>query len=143
MRSWRENCASSSGEERARKARQFPTIASSGSRFDLAKTIILTRQMGAGAAPLVLFGPRDQTGRHRIRLHIPRHRQKMGFIHGKGGEALLPEMAAPIFSKIDPTGVTAVRLANGPGQPVRGLRHRDQMDVIGHQGHHAQMSTLQ
>ena len=57
----------------------------------------------------------------------------MGFIHGERGEALLPEVPAPLLAKIDPARVAAMGLADGAGQAFRDLWHGDQVNVIGHQ----------
>jgi hypothetical protein len=42
-------------------------------------------------------------------------------------------MPCPSSARVDEVGIAAVRLANGAVEPMRILRHRDEMHMVGHE----------
>jgi len=57
----------------------------------------------------------------------------MSLVHDERMDALLPEVSAPAFSKVDPTGVATVRLAQHITQPEFIGWHQNQVNMIRHE----------
>jgi len=57
----------------------------------------------------------------------------MAFVHRDRGETPLPEIAGPVLARIDHPRVAPVRFTESRVQPVRVLRHQNQVAVVGHQ----------
>ena len=117
-----------------RQGQKLPPVADhlrQGRALD--QRIVRTAQMRPGAAPGVVLGVLHQPRRHRVHLDIAGCGEKMGQVHGEGGKTFLPEVAAPVFTKVDAAGVAAVGLADGPRQGVFAGGDGDQVDVVRHQ----------
>ena len=69
----------------------------------------------------------------RIRFHVLRHHPNVAALDRAGIEPRLPHVAATPAPGIPIARVCRIRASQDAGQGVRALRHRQQVDVIGHQ----------
>jgi hypothetical protein len=79
-----------------------------------------------------LLRPVDKTGANRVQLNVTQAGVEMRFVHRKGSEAALPEIAAPALTLIDLPGIAAVGRRQSAPKPVRAGRDEDRMDVVRH-----------
>ena len=126
----RKSPSSSSGNALLSKARQSATIASNGptftkpsSRRERCDLALLQRHAGVG----------DQAGSHRIEFDVACRRQQVRLVHDEGCKPSLPQVSPPFLAEVDAPRIAPMSLANGTRQSIFRPRHRNQMNVIGHQ----------
>jgi hypothetical protein len=85
------------------------------------------------AAPRPFFRDNGKVCSDGVKLNVPRRCQQVGFVHGKRGEAALPQMAFPALPEIDHTAVTAMGLSYTAPQCFFAFRHSDQVDMVWHE----------
>jgi len=95
--------------------------------------IITSRQMTPCAAPSPFLRLLHELRTDRIHLDVSSTCQRIGFIKGTRRETALPKVAAPLLTKVDHPGISAVRLANRPPQSNGSFRDSHKMNVIRHQ----------
>jgi hypothetical protein len=101
-------------------------------RCNLYQCVVSTSYMRCGTAPRIHLRLPYKARPHRIELHIADRCQEITFIHHKRGKSSLPQVTAPAFPEIHVPGVSPVRLAKGSPQPPFGVRHCNQVYMIGH-----------
>jgi hypothetical protein len=87
-------------------------------RSDLHQGVITPFQVSRRAAPAITAWCLDQSGAHRVELHVPRRGQEMIFVHDERGEATLPQAPSPALTEVDPPRVPAMCLADGAMQAL-------------------------
>ena len=90
-------------------------------------------EMTARARPGPLVRPSAEPGAHRVAFDIAGGGEEVRLVEDAGSEPPLPEIAAPALAQVDRTGIAPMGLAQAVGEPLGGVRHEDQMDVVGHQ----------
>jgi len=75
----------------------------------------------------------EQSGAHRVELHVPRRGQEVVFIHDERGEAVLPQVPSPALPEVDSSRVPPMCRADGATQALGGLRDNDHVNMIGYQ----------
>jgi len=100
---------------------------------NLYEFVVLSDKMCFGTTPSVILGVLHQFCRNRIHFDISSCCQQVFLIHGKRSKSFLPQMSSPVFTKIDPPGITTMSFADSTGESLFAVRHGDKMNMIRHQ----------
>ena len=89
--------------------------------------------MRTGGGPAEVFDPIDDAGADRVQFHVVKRGLPMGVVEDTGVEASLPELSGAAFERVAISGVAAVNV-HEERDGIGLIAHRNQMEVIGHQG---------
>ena len=90
--------------------------------------------MRTGGGPAEVFDPIDDAGADRVQFHVVKRGLPMGVVEDTGVEASLPELSGAAFERVAISGVAAVNVHHEERDGIGLIAHRNQMEVIGHQG---------
>ncbi|HEX9778220.1 MAG TPA: hypothetical protein VGA63_08725, partial [Geopsychrobacteraceae bacterium] len=108
----------------------FPIVNPPKQRVRFHQIVVLAGQVRTGAAPGIIFCVFNDTRRDRVHLDVTSRGNEMRFVHDKGSEAFLPEVATPAFTKIDAAGVATVSFADGASQALFGFGDCNQVNML-------------
>jgi len=70
---------------------------------------------------------------HRIPFHVPCRCQQVRLVHHQGSKPPLPQIAAPLLSKLNPPPVASMAFADRPSQRLLAGRNREPMPMVRHE----------
>lgn len=95
--------------------------------------IMKAAEVVSGAGPRIILRSINDSRPHWVELNIPDSYEKMAFVERVGFETTLPEVPAPFFTKVYPSGINPMGFAEGFGQGAFGPGNGNKMHMIRHQ----------
>jgi len=82
------------------------------------------------ARPLPVLRVLAESSRNRVKFNVLYRGVEVRFVHDERVKTFLPQMASPLFPKIDSTCVTAMRFLEEKGETVFMLGYYHKVNVL-------------